>query len=833
MPTHQGAVATRSVFAVFLGLSSLVIAQPLFNSLGNGATFFVVHDARPLDIVIFTMAVYLAPAVVLAGIHYCLNRISPRVAGIYTALVVAILAAVGVPGLAPDLPGPVSIGLAITLGLLVAWLYLRRAGIRDVLQLVGMVSPVIVVAFLVFSPVHKLLKTGSPKDTQSLAAQHNTPIVVLLFDELSQAAISAPGGHIDAGRLPNFARLESLSTWYNNTITVSGSTALAVPAILSGVRPLKGSQPIYNEYPRNLFSLLEHSHEIEAMEATTRLCPESACVNDPDTSDKKFDAAAMYDDAWIVLQHSIVPRDIAHKYLPSISGTWRAFRKGADVSVEAAKADAWKRIASAGKRLAVDFEKSQQGRFSQFVSSIENSTGPAFTYLHLVIPHSPMIFLPDGTQYNGRAAPGEDFIPGEGFIWSTNQHLVDHAVLRYSLGVEYADRLLGELLDALEGSGRFDETLLIVLSDHGLTFSPGEDRRKPSMSTVADVARVPLFIKYPGQVLGNTDARLAQTIDLVPTVADTLGIPLPEDMEGQSLISGDWKPPQRTILVAGESIKNFETGMDMEAAINRIYRVLKPGKSALEALGLGNAEGFFGKPVPEGPNKAPGVAFLLDNAAWYADIDLDSNFLPARLTGKLKGAPLSTDVFIGLNGVIVGSGETYDDDGMVSIILDPRQFKPGANQLRVFLLEDTDQVLEADVVYSTTGWTVQKEDGFVSQVTDPTGKVFQPGEMLEGDALFYNAGVKPARISGWACDKKQGVVPVKLVLIEGVHVLRSDFSLLEEPTKHWGAIKGYRRPPAIPRCSFALEFSRHTKLKDRDLSVVALFEDGRLLQLQP
>ena len=63
------------------------------------------------------------------------------------------------------------------------------------------------------------------------------------------------------------------------------------------------------------------------------------------------------------------------------------------------------------------------------------------------------------------------------YIWSTNQHLVDHGVLRYSLGVEYADRLLGELLDALEGSGRFDETLLIVLSDHGVAFSPGEDRR--------------------------------------------------------------------------------------------------------------------------------------------------------------------------------------------------------------------------------------------------------------------------------------------------------------------------------------------------------------------
>lgn len=820
MPTHQGAVATRSAFAVFLGLSSLAIAQPLFSSLGNGATFFVVHNARPVDIVIFTMAAYLAPAMVLAGVHYCLNRISRRVAGIYTVLVVVVLAALGVLGLMPGLPGPASVSLALILGLVVALLYLRHSGIRDFLQLVGMVSPVIVVAFLVFSPVHKLLETGSSKGIQSLAADQSTPIIVLLFDELSQAAITAPGGDIDAGRLPNFAKLASLSTWYNNTTTASVLTEKAVPAILSGVRPREDSQPIYSEYPRNLFSLLEPSHKIEAMEMITRLCPESACVTDQEASDKVFDAAAMYDDAWIVLQHSILPKDIAQKYLPPISGTWRGFGKGADVAVQVDKAGLWQRI-------AVDFEKSQQRRFSRFVSSIENSAEPTFTYLHLMVPHGPRIFLPDGTQYNGRLAPGEDL------IWSTNQHLVDHGVLRYALGVEYADRLLGELLDALEGSGRFDETLLIVLSDHGAAFSPGENRRTPSMSTVADVARVPLFIKYPGQALGDTDARPAQTIDLVPTVADTLGIPLSGGIEGQSLISGDWKPPQRFILEAGESLKNLEERMNMEAAINRIYRVLKPGKSALEALGLGNAGVFFGQPVPEGANKAPGVALLLDNAVWYSDIDLDSGFLPARFTGKLTGAALATDVFIGLNGVIVGSGETYDEDGKVSIILDPRQFKRGANQLRVFLLEDTGQVLEVDVVSVTTGWTVLREDGFVFQITDPMGKVFQPGEMLEGDVLFYDAGLSPASISGWACDEKQNIAPVKIVLIEGVRVLRTDFSLLDEPKIPWGAAKEGYRPPSVPRCSFTLKYSRHTKLKGRDLSVVALFEDGRLLELQP
>jgi hypothetical protein len=76
-------------------------------------------------------------------------------------------------------------------------------------------------------------------------------------------------------------------------------------------------------------------------------------------------------------------------------------------------------------------------------------------------------------------------------------------------------------------------------------------------------------------------------------------------------------------------------------------------------------------------------------------------------------------------------------------------------------------------------------------------------------------------------------VPVKLVLIEGVRVLRTAFSQLEKPKKLWGVAKDYRRSPSIPRCSFALEFSRHTKLKDRDLSVVALFEDRRLLELRP
>lgn len=111
-------------------------------------------------------------------------------------------------------------------------------------------------------------------------------MVFLIFDELPLAALLTPEQQVDARRLPNF-----------DTATVAIHFEVSVTAMLSGLLPEEDKLPIYNDYPRNLFTLLAASHEIKAIEATTRLCPDAVCRAEDGTG---FSTVAMWRDAGIV-----------------------------------------------------------------------------------------------------------------------------------------------------------------------------------------------------------------------------------------------------------------------------------------------------------------------------------------------------------------------------------------------------------------------------------------------------------------------------------------------------------------------------------------------------
>lgn len=97
---------------------------------------------------------------------------------------------------------------------------------------------------------------------------------------------------------------------------------------------------------------------------------------------------------------------------------------------------------------------------------------------HLPVPHYPFIWNPDGS-YRG---------PFEGDRRSDD-------TAGYHRNMLYADRILGEILDTLQRTGRFDRTLLVVTSDHAW-------RKEPDSTVLARAdapRRVPLLIKWPGQ----------------------------------------------------------------------------------------------------------------------------------------------------------------------------------------------------------------------------------------------------------------------------------------------------------------------------------------------
>ena len=98
------------------------------------------------------------------------------------------------------------------------------------------------------------------------------------------------------------------------------------------------------------------------------------------------------------------------------------------------------------------------------------------------------------------------------------------------------DESLGELLETLENSNQFDNTVVVVMSDHGYFYGEhglSVERRLAYEET----ARIPLLIHYPEKIkAGRLIDEFALTIDIAPTLLSLAGADIPESIEGRSLI---------------------------------------------------------------------------------------------------------------------------------------------------------------------------------------------------------------------------------------------------------------------------------------------------------
>lgn len=105
----------------------------------------------------------------------------------------------------------------------------------------------------------------------------------------------------------------------------------------------------------------------------------------------------------------------------------------------------------------------------------------------------------------------------------------------YDCGIHYADQLLGQVFDLLKQQGIYEDTAIILTSDHGENL--GELGIYAEHGTADHITcRVPLIIKWPGLTPGRVDTAFHYSLDLVPTMADLLSLPHQPHWDGQSYI---------------------------------------------------------------------------------------------------------------------------------------------------------------------------------------------------------------------------------------------------------------------------------------------------------
>ena len=138
-----------------------------------------------------------------------------------------------------------------------------------------------------------------------------------------------------------------------------------------------------------------------------------------------------------------------------------------------------------------------------------------------------------------------------------SQDELDELEMRYDELIAYVDHYVGQVVEDLKATGRYDNTLIVVLSDHGEGFW---EHAFISHSTVPfeELNHVPLIVKMPkSSGAGRRVERMVGHIDLWPTLAEFAGVPEREGLDGESFLpllldpEADLEPRMRFIEYMG------------------------------------------------------------------------------------------------------------------------------------------------------------------------------------------------------------------------------------------------------------------------------------------
>lgn len=118
-----------------------------------------------------------------------------------------------------------------------------------------------------------------------------------------------------------------------------------------------------------------------------------------------------------------------------------------------------------------------------------------------------------------------------------NEEVISHVRYNYAALVTKCDRYLGKVLDMMDQYHMWDDTMLIVNTDHGFLLGEHGWWGKSAMPVYEEIAHIPLYVYDPRRThLGGVKRdSVVQTMDLAPTLLEYFGMEIPKDMEGRPL----------------------------------------------------------------------------------------------------------------------------------------------------------------------------------------------------------------------------------------------------------------------------------------------------------
>jgi len=119
--------------------------------------------------------------------------------------------------------------------------------------------------------------------------------------------------------------------------------------------------------------------------------------------------------------------------------------------------------------------------------------------------------------------------------WGVASGLWKEAVQAYLASVSFADAMVGQLLDALDRSGRANNTIIVLWSDHG--WHLGEKLRWRKQTLWEESTQVPFIVVAPGVTTpGSQSDKAVSLMNIYPTLTELAGLETPGHVEGTSLV---------------------------------------------------------------------------------------------------------------------------------------------------------------------------------------------------------------------------------------------------------------------------------------------------------
>jgi arylsulfatase A-like enzyme len=160
----------------------------------------------------------------------------------------------------------------------------------------------------------------------------------------------------------------------------------------------------------------------------------------------------------------------------------------------------------------------------------------------------------------------------------------EHAESQYDGAIAFIDFKIGELIRHLKENGLYDNTLIIVTSDHGEAFGRGRFVGH-NVSVYQDQVHVPLVVKYPGSRGPGSVDNTASHVDLLPTILEVTGLAPKADLPGVSLLRLNSKPDR---LIFSE--RHYGPCLDRDARIPGVQYAVVQGAFKMISSSLGVRE---------------------------------------------------------------------------------------------------------------------------------------------------------------------------------------------------------------------------------------------------